>query len=546
MSLRIAALVVVVACGQPTTTITTTTTTVKPAGAPPSDVVSAYVAEPAVLPPPLDVPAKKSVCSRSKASAVWPASPGAKVKFYDFTPTAIPLLYGPGDIAPAGFKRHPNAIRVAMMAHTDRLAECYEATPRKDMKKQIDFGGEHLTIEIGLSIDPFGLAHDITIDDAPKVLADCVKEALANVRVNHRTARETRANVELTYRNTSAAKVVKLSPAKPAPAERTGCMLARDPVPVDTLALEPLEIEFNPPVERFKWKRCRSNETDKADIREAIRRRLGGLRACYLDAAKRDPNLKGAVSCEFVVGRWGDLTEIKLGGAGDTALHACMKTVLSEVATTRLPEAPVKVSFPFELDPNPPSLLLDKAIEAGDFDGAAQSYAEDALEAKSADEACRARLGIVSAYARPSGGPDARTDAAVMALARFVTKDREQYASCLQDAVPVLAKIARWPVRDNWIDLMPWRGAGLEEALARTRKIVAAFPETKRTLLPFLGSGLTTMRAHDEAIEVYLQLFELGGVDKALLRLAADGYAESVRMRDEGTPWDVCEGRVAY
>src|SRR5262249_40099736 len=152
---------------------------------------------------------------------------------------------------------------------------------------------------------------------------------------------------------------------------------------------------------------CSRVDTNKMDIRATIDSRLGSLRACYIDARKRIPTLAGIVMTKFVVGRWGDFTEVEVEGEGDAELRTCIQKVYAELATSRLPDAPVLATLPLELDPSPPPDDFKKAVEALDADGAAAFAAKEAVAATTLDAACRARAHLVQAYVGAPGGTDA-------------------------------------------------------------------------------------------------------------------------------------------
>src|SRR5262249_23721370 len=284
-----------------------------------------------------------------------------------------------------------------------RLVACYRSIASKTRLPRVDHPSRSMGVverfKVELTVDPFGMAHDVSVksDDSPA--PKCLEETLATIRVNGRTPRETRVNVELVFMHVSAAKRAKLPPAEPFEG-RPGCVLARDPMPQDSLDLEAVFIDIDPPHEPFRSPLCSRVDTDKMDIRATIDSRLGSLRACYIDARKRIPMLAGNVMTKFVVGRWGDFTEVEVEGEGDAQLLTCIKKVYAELATSRLPDAPVLVAtLPLELDPSRPPDNFKNAVEALDADSAAAFAAKEAAAATTLDAACRARAHLVQAYA---------------------------------------------------------------------------------------------------------------------------------------------------
>ncbi len=357
---------------------------------------------------------------------------------------------------------------------------------KPEIRRDVEINrGEIVAVHLALTIDPFGHTHDVTVAGPPQ-LTTCIRHTPPAGRSasTRRTPRETRATVELSFANLQAAKH-EPSPPPLVDETRPGCLVARDPLPVDTIELAPLDIDFDPRSEHGgRRQRCGRFDVDKAEIRDMVRTNLGTLRACYLAAAKREPGLGGTLTTQFTLGPWGQPTQITIGGAGDATFHDCVKAQLELMATERMPDGPLQISFPFELDPavhvwSAPA----EALAAGDAEEAARMFAKLGDRATDVDHACRARLGIVKAYANLPGGPDARTDAAVADLAAFMSAHPDEVANCRDDAGEDLVAIARWPVRGKADDLTPWRGAGLDEALARSTKLVDLFPEAPSSIV---------------------------------------------------------------
>lgn len=550
MASRVLLLAALAACGPSTPPPTVCPAPpVRSTIAPPQ--VSPFVAEPVTFPPAPVVPATRRVCSTSKTPVEW-VNKGANKKVFDFSPLKVPLTYGPADIAPEGFRRHPDAIRLAIIGRTDRLVACYRSIASKTRWPRVDHPSRSMGLverfKVELTVDPFGMAHDVSVKSDAAPAPKCLEETLATIRVNGRTPRETRANAELVFMHVSDAKRAKLPPAEPFDG-RPGCVLARDPMPQDSLDLDAVFIDIDPPREPSLSPLCSRVDPDKADIRATIDSRIGSLRACYIDARKRIPTLAGIVLTRFVVGRWGDFTEVEVEGDGDAQLWTCIKNVYAELATSRLPDAPVVVAtLPLALDPSSPPDDFKKAVEALDSDGAAAFAAREAAAATTLDAACRARAHLVQAYAGARGGTDARFDHAFDAFVSFVGKhDREQLVGCIADLLPNISSALRWPVRptaDRGLSL--WRDRGLTEAVARSQHAVAALPELEATILPFIGDAQLVLRDYDAAIETYLKYLALGTRDKARIRTVADGYATATRARVEGTSWDPCEARVRF
>ena len=57
-----------------------------------------------------------------------------------------------------------------------------------------------------------------------------------------------------------------------------------------------------------------SGRLPPTEIQHAVRSRFGGLRKCYEDGLRRDPNLAGRLVVRFVIGRDGKVTAVAEGG----------------------------------------------------------------------------------------------------------------------------------------------------------------------------------------------------------------------------------------
>jgi hypothetical protein len=525
------------ACGAPAATPPLVPLKVVPVTSPPEVVVGTPVAYVA----PIENPVRR-YCPASTAPAPAPVATG-KTKVYDFT--AIPidarLGYSSTTQPRASYARDPEAIRTAITRETPRMADCMRVARGARMRTS-----GLLDVFVELDVDPFGAISNVTVD-APRELEGCLRATLLAVRVPHQAPRTTHASVRLDFTRIGNAGSRKDMPAaRPTAPVRGHCFLAGDPLPVDEPTLGPVEIDFDPPPPAVRPSRggryvCRGLDVDKLQIRRAVMAIHGDLRACYLDALARQPDLQGTVSTQFVLGTIGELTQIAVSGAGDDALHTCMADALAATAAASEPEGPVTVNMPF---------TLLRSTTGADRETAAAGFAERARTATTADGSCRARAALVGAYlgadaegALPLALPlDPRVMPALESLVAFVAANSgASLAACLDELAPVLVRLGHVPLKNDEPERLQWsRGKGLAEAIERSQRIVELFPQVERALLPFIADGLAVLDDHDAARDAYLRFLSLGNDDPTQVMHAADGYARVTRNRDEHLLWDDC------
>ena len=485
--------------------------------------------------------AVRRYCPATTAPAPGPVATG-RTKVYDFT--AIPidarLGYSSTTQPRASYARDPEAIRAAVTRETSRMADCMRVARGMRMRTS-----GLLDVFVELDVDPFGAIGNVTVD-APRELEGCLRATLLAVRVPHQAPRVTHASLRLDFtRIGNAAPLKVMPPAPPAAPVRGHCFLAGDPLAVDEPTLTPVEIDFDPPVPvrrvRGGLYACRGLDVDKLQIRRAVMAIHGDLRACYLGALARQPDLQGTVSTQFVVGPIGELTQIAVTGAGDDVLHTCMADALAATAAASEPEGPVTVNMPF---------TLLRSTTGDDRETAAAGFAERARTATTADGSCRARVALVRAYlgADPEGtlpiaSPiDPRAMSALESLAAFLAANPgASLAGCLDELASMLVRLGHVPVKSDEPVVLQWaRGKGLTEAIERSQQLVELFPQVERALLPFIADGLAVLDDHDAARDAYLRFLSLGNDDPTQVMHAADGYARVTRNRDEHLLWDDC------
>ena len=505
---------------------------------PPPEVV---VATPVAYVPPIENVVRR-YCPVALAPALAPVAAG-ETRLYNFSPIPIDARLGYTSTTQprASHGRDPEAIREAIENETTRMADCMRVARGTRMRTR-----SLLDVFVELDVDPFGAISNVSVDGPPE-LEGCLRATLLAVRVPHQASRTTHASIRLDFSNLGSARSLKVMPAPPpAPPVRGHCFLAVDPLPVDEPTLGPVEIDFAPPPPVMHRTRggpdaCRGLDVGKRQIRSAVMAVHGDLRTCYLDALARQPELHGTVSTQFVVGASGELTQIAISGAGDDALHACMAEALAATAASSAPADPITVNMPF---------ALLRSTTGFDCETAAAGLGDRARTARTADESCRARAGLVGAYlgmgpegALPIGTAiDPRVMPALESLAAFIAANPgASLAGCLEELAPVLVRIGHVPVRnDDPEQLRASRGNGLAEAIERSQLLVDLFPQVERALLPFIADGLSVLDDHEAARDAYLRFLSLGNDDPTQVAHAADGYALVTHNRDAHLLWDDC------
>lgn len=496
-----------------------------PAPVAPRPVYTALAIPPPALPAAQPV---QRLCARAQAAAaaVKPS------RTYDFTPIEVTRGGPTLESAPLdGVRRDGEAIRGAVIALRPALVQCIGGARARGFHGMPTVrAGQTASLQLRFAIDPFGAASEIAVD-GPAPLA-CVRDVLAQLAVTRPTPRRTRVTMELTFLHLEAV-AAKPAPASAATRSRAGCMFARDPLPVDELAVDRLTFDLALP--HHPRRNCRHRTVDKAMIRRAVVGNLGALRGCHAAAIARQPGLTGIVDTTFVLAANDGPSQIVVGGAGDAALHACVAGVLEATVVGARTE-PTLVHLPLDLT-------------AGSDDATAVAAYAVAARARDVGTECRARVAAIAGYTQRPRQPDPRTFAAIAALDRFLDA-RGRPASCIDQARPLLVANALWPMTDrvdaDFRDLRYWRGGGLAEAVERTRVLLREFPELRADLLPFLVDASLVRFRTKAALADALAYFALPATTPEGRRRVAEAYAAGVAQRDAVLPFDDCESNAPY
>jgi TonB family protein len=97
-----------------------------------------------------------------------------------------------------------------------------------------------------------------------------------------------------------------------------------------------------------------SSDIDQGKLSAFVRARMGLIKACYENALKRNPSLKGKVVIRFTILETGGVADVGASqntlGAPDVA--ACIMNTMRTWRTQFRPSGPVSVEYPFLFTPS--------------------------------------------------------------------------------------------------------------------------------------------------------------------------------------------------
>jgi hypothetical protein len=96
-----------------------------------------------------------------------------------------------------------------------------------------------------------------------------------------------------------------------------------------------------------------SSEIDQGKIGAFVRARKGLLQACYENALKRNPSLRGRLRIRFTILETGGLQDLSIveNGLGSPDVAACVANTMRAWRTPFRPSGPVTVEYPFLFTP---------------------------------------------------------------------------------------------------------------------------------------------------------------------------------------------------
>jgi len=96
-----------------------------------------------------------------------------------------------------------------------------------------------------------------------------------------------------------------------------------------------------------------SAEIDQQKLSAFIKARFGLIKACYENALKRNPNLKGKITIRFTILETGGLSDLNIAvnSVGSADVANCIVATMRSWRTQFKPSGPVTVEFPFVFSP---------------------------------------------------------------------------------------------------------------------------------------------------------------------------------------------------
>jgi outer membrane biosynthesis protein TonB len=96
-----------------------------------------------------------------------------------------------------------------------------------------------------------------------------------------------------------------------------------------------------------------SSEIDQQKLAAFVKARQALIKACYENALKRNPNLKGKISIRFTILETGGLADVAAAqnGLGAPEVAACIIQAMKSWRTQFRPSGPVTVEYPFVFSP---------------------------------------------------------------------------------------------------------------------------------------------------------------------------------------------------
>ena len=96
-----------------------------------------------------------------------------------------------------------------------------------------------------------------------------------------------------------------------------------------------------------------SSDIDQGKLGAFVRARMGLIKACYENALKRNPGLRGKISIRFTILETGGLAEITAAqnSLGSAEVASCIMNTMRTWRTQFRPSGPVTVEYPFVFQP---------------------------------------------------------------------------------------------------------------------------------------------------------------------------------------------------
>jgi hypothetical protein len=433
----------------------------------------------------------------------------AKRKIYEFAPVALPTAVtvpAASERPRRGFARTPGSLGGALRGRADQLEACWQWAQARD-------GLDSTRLDLSLRIDPWGRTSEVeatSADPGTEELAACVEEVVSGLRFFAITTRWTHATAAL-HLAAADQPAWKKKPRRPKPSAApegrgTICTPVETDAPDDELALAvPIELDdadpsrdpssssSSSPQVRIGCTSATVDGPDKKGIRRGVLGNLGGFAACHAAARGRDPALAGDVILRWTLGPGGIPQAIAVEGAGDAALHDCMRDALEQTWWSDAAYAALDVIWTFTLaEPDPGARDAEAALA-------------ELLARPDQPDACRWRAAILDAMAaRAPWLDDDRVRGALDALvAHAAALDPDAGAACLAEAEPVIGQLLRaYQLGGSTSFVVSWREAmAVLEALGPVLDRLPRGEELARLALEgqILGDPEAALQALDRA-----------------------------------------------
>lgn len=378
--------------------------------------------------PPYTLPVASAVPAFHRECRTYgpPATSPSKRRAYEFAPIPVfPIRRGPvlADRARTGWVRTHRDVRRFILDRVPELEACWAWASAR--------GAPPVTLDLAMTIDPFGETTDVALTSTAPVNAElvaCVRAQLATTRSPRVVSHATRITAKLALQRVDQPPPRKraalparppASPVEPAHAGEVCTPVLDDQaphtIPLETpfvlLDVDPAREDRMTAAQRTKLAAARAGsarctnrevfETDKVHVRQALMGSHGSYQACYAAARERDPALTGAVTLTFLFAQPGGLpSTVTAAGAGDPALHECLKTAGAEVWLLPPPTDLLEVVWPLQLSAPVNATTVDELLAGGDPAGALALLAAQLNAEPSPAARCALHVQVVLASAQ--------------------------------------------------------------------------------------------------------------------------------------------------
>lgn len=411
---------------------------------------------------------------RRTRSCTQRSRPPEEAMGYSFEPIQLySVRFGPRshELSGLGFERGFGELRHALVGSVKYFNGCY---------RWAKHGGRlgDVTVEVSMTIDPWGRASDVVVAGGNADLEQCVAAGIQRMTVDHLTPRRTKVTAAIAFRDSELGEP-RLPPERPTPPQqappRAECLQTSEPTPYDVLETKEPIVTFDD-WDADHWRaeqqrkhpgrrvpRMRTSCTtysfapNSEDILRAIEGNVGALQACYADEVARSGTFTATLDVALEIAESG-LVEQEPRLQGETQrkeLLSCVSRALQDIVVWPIPNAAARVGLTFQLSPTTPkaegdtSLHVARArLELRDTAGALERFAALIRSAAGDEEReCWGRLGVLETMlTRAPWIDDPRVWSATTAWLRFIRgKSGKRLSACVAAATPLVTRVGTWP-----------------------------------------------------------------------------------------------------